>query len=99
MTSSSSRPTDARSRKRAAIAARVEPETQAVSLALPPLPVPGDPIAISGAGVPATGTPMHVGVPHLVVLMEPGSDLPALDVAALGPPLRRHPLLPEGANV
>jgi len=79
------------------IAARVEGET--VSLALPPLPLPGDPIAISGAGLPATGTPMHVGVPHLVVLTDARTDLSALDVATLGPPLRRHPLLPEGANV
>jgi diaminopimelate epimerase len=79
------------------IAARVNGET--VSLALPPLPAPGDPIAISGAGLPATGTPMHVGVPHLVVMIGAGGDLAALDVPTLGPPLRRHPLLPEGANV
>ena len=77
------------------IPARVEDET--VTLRLQRLPVPGDPIPIVGEGLPATGTPMHVGVPHLVVFV-PG-DLSDLPVARLGPPLRNHPLLPAGANV
>lgn len=77
------------------IGARVDGD--AVALALPPLMPPGDPIAISGAGLPAHGTPMHVGVPHLVVFVD--DDLDSVDVAGLGPSLRRHPLLPQGANV
>ncbi|MEP6767421.1 MAG: diaminopimelate epimerase [Acidobacteriota bacterium] len=89
----------------ATIAALVEQET--VSLALPPLPRPGDPLPLSAAGAPAgfprrpaaLGIPMHVGVPHLVVLLDDGEDLEALDVARLGPPLRRHPAMPDGANV
>jgi len=81
-----------------AIDAQVHEDGELVSLVLPPLLPPGEPIPISGAGLPATGIPMHVGVPHLVVMMD-GGDLSALDVARLGPPLRRHPLLPEGANV
>jgi len=81
-----------------AIDAQVHEDGELVSLVLPRLLPPGEPIPISGAGLPATGIPMHVGVPHLVVMMD-GGDLSALDVARLGPPLRRHPLLPEGANV
>jgi diaminopimelate epimerase len=87
----------------APIAARVDGD--AVSLALPPVPKPGDEVAISGDGLPATGTPMHVGVPHLVVFVEGAGDgggdrdFEALDVARLGAPLRRHPLMPQGANV
>jgi diaminopimelate epimerase len=77
------------------IPARVD--KQDVTLLLPPVPFPGDPVRISGDGLPATGTPMHVGVPHLVIFVE--SDLDALPVSTLGPPLRRHPLMPEGANV
>ena len=77
------------------IAARVRGHS--VSLSLPPLPRPGDPIPIAGSGLPPFATPMHVGVPHLVVVT--GGNLDTLDVAGLGPPLRRHPLMPEGANV
>src|ERR1700716_846868 len=77
------------------IAARVLGDS--VSLSLPPLPRPGDPIPITGSGLPSSATPMHVGGPPLVVVT--GGDLDTLDVAALGPPLRRHPLMPEGANV
>lgn len=40
-----------------------------------------------------------VGVPHLVVFTPDGVEVETLDVAALGPPLRRHPELPDGANV
>jgi diaminopimelate epimerase len=36
-------------------------------------------------------------VPHLVVFVR--GDLAALPIERVGPPLRRHPLLPEGANV
>ena len=85
----------------APIAARVDREgsgddESTVSLELPSVARPGDPIAISGAGLPATGIPALVGVPHLVVFVD---GLPSLDVARLGPPLRRHPQMPDGANV
>jgi diaminopimelate epimerase len=68
-----------------------------VTLRLPPLPLPGDPIRVEGEGLPPAGTPMHVGVPHLVLFVE--GDLETLPVSALGRALRRHPLMPEGANV
>src|SRR5713101_7089140 len=54
------------------VTARVEGET--VTLWLQPLPAPGDPIAISGDGLPARGTPMHVGVPHLVIFVSGDLD-------------------------
>lgn len=78
-----------------AIPARVE--DGAVTLLLPPLPFTGDPIAIEGEGLPRTGIPIHVGVPHLVVFVPGG--LETLPIARVAPTLRRHPLLPEGANV
>lgn len=77
------------------IPARLEEER--VTLTLPALTPPGDAVAISGEGLPATAIPMHVGVPHLVVFVE--GDLSSLPVERLGPPLRRHPLMPHGANV
>jgi diaminopimelate epimerase len=40
---------------------------------------------------------MKVGVPHLVVFVR--GDLAKLAIDRFGPPLRRHPALPEGANV
>ena len=52
----------------ALIPARVDGEL--VSLDLPPLPMPDDPLPIFGDGLPATGIPMHVGVPHLVVFVD-----------------------------
>ena len=79
------------------IPARIEEDR--VTLTLPALTPPGDPVAISGEGLPATATPMHVGVPHLVVIMDGEGDLSSLPVERLGPPLRRHPLMPHGANV
>jgi diaminopimelate epimerase len=86
------------------IAARVDGEL--VTLALPDVLAPSEPIALdlgesperySTAGLPPTGVPIHVGVPHLVVFVR--GDLAALPIERVGPPLRRHPLLPEGANV
>ena len=68
-----------------------------VTLDLPDIAAPADPIAISGRGASGQGIPDAVGVPHLVVFVEDGlADLP---IARVAPPLRRHPLLPEGANV
>jgi diaminopimelate epimerase len=77
------------------IEARVDGET--VTLALPAVPGPQDPIPISGRGLPPTAIPMKVGVPHLVVFVR--GDLGLLAIDRFGPPLRRHPALPEGANV
>jgi diaminopimelate epimerase len=70
---------------------------EAVTLELPRFQAPADPVPISGAGLPASGVPIDVGVPHLVVFVD--GWLEDLPVARLGPPLRRHPALPEGANV
>ena len=74
-------------------------EGEEVTLHLPALPLPGDPIAVEGEGLPPAGTPMHVGVPHLVLFIKGEGALEALDVDRLGPALRRHPLMPDGANV
>jgi diaminopimelate epimerase len=87
----------------ARIAAEVEGE--AVTLSLPEIPAPGEKVLLSpeepdryaADGLPQTGVIAHVGVPHLVILLT--GDLDALAVERLGPPLRRHPLLPHGANV
>jgi diaminopimelate epimerase len=77
------------------IETRLDGET--VTLSLPAVPAPLDPIPISGRGLPPTAIPMKVGVPHLVVFVR--GDLGLLAIDRFGPPLRRHPALPEGANV
>ncbi len=77
------------------VEARVDGER--VTLALPAVPAPQDPIPISGRGLPPTAIPMKVGVPHLVVFVR--GDLGKFAIDRFGPPLRRHPALPEGANV
>lgn len=85
------------------IAASVDGET--VTLALRDVLASSEPISLgledpqrcSTEGLPPTGIPIHVGVPHLVVFVR--EDLAALPIERVGPPLRRHPLLPEGANV
>ena len=63
------------------IAARVEGDL--VTLALPAVPAPQDPVPISGRGLPPTAIPMKVGVPHLVVFMR--GDLSQLPIERLGP--------------
>ena len=68
-----------------------------VTLNLPPLPPSGAPVRVSGDGLPPSAAPMCVGVPHLVVFVE--RDLAALPIDRVAPPLRRHPDLPDGANV
>jgi diaminopimelate epimerase len=68
-----------------------------VTLRLPAFALPGKPVPISGEGLPSTAVPIVVGVPHLVVFVS--GDLGALAVERLGPPLRRHPAMAEGANV
>jgi diaminopimelate epimerase len=85
------------------IVARVNGES--VTLSLRDVLAPSEPISLgledpqrySTEGLPPTGIPIHVGVPHLVVFVR--GDLAALPIERVGPPLRRHPLLPEGANV
>ena len=85
------------------IGARVDGAS--VTLALPDVLAPDEPIALdledpdryAMAGLPPGGIPIHIGVPHLVVFVR--GDLAALPIDQIGPPLRRHPLLPEGANV
>jgi diaminopimelate epimerase len=42
---------------------------------------------------------LAVGVPQLVVFTADGVEVETLELADLGPPLRRHPDLPDGANV
>ena len=79
----------------AVIAARVAGDH--VTLELPPVASPDDPVPIFGDGLPATGIPLRVGVPHLVVFVD--GDLEELDLKRLGPPLRSHSALPDGANV
>ncbi|HYR46663.1 MAG TPA: diaminopimelate epimerase [Thermoanaerobaculia bacterium] len=68
-----------------------------VMLKLPPFALPAEPVAISGEGLPPTGIPIEVGVPHLVIFVT--GDLEELPIKHLAPPLRRHPALPDGANV
>lgn len=76
------------------ISARVDGER--VTLSLPAVAAPQDPVPISGRGLPPTAIPMRVGVPHLVVFMR--GDLWNLAIERLGPPVRHHPAMPEGAN-
>lgn len=45
------------------------------------------------------GVAVTVGVPHLVIFTVRGVEVESVDVASLGPLLRRHPELPDGANV
>jgi diaminopimelate epimerase len=52
-----------------------------------------------GREVEPRAASLTVGVPHLVVFCAEDLEVETLDVAALGPALRRHPSLPEGANV
>jgi diaminopimelate epimerase len=79
----------------ALISARVDGEL--VTLDLPAVGTPENPLPIFGDGLPATGIPLQVGVPHLVVFVD--GDLEELNLKKLGPPLRSHSALPDGANV
>ena len=81
-----------------AIDAQVHEDGELVSLRLPPLLPPGEPIPISGAGLPPTGIPMHVGVPHLVVMMTAAISL-APDVAPRTAAAPASRCCREGANV
>jgi diaminopimelate epimerase len=68
-----------------------------VTLVLPELPPPSSDVRVWGDGLPPAGTPMPVGVPHLVVFVEEG--LANLPIERLAPPLRWHPDLAGGTNV
>ena len=73
-----------------------------VTIALPGDVRPGRTLPTLGLGggtIAAEAVEVLVGVPHLVVAVAEGVALAALDLARLGPPLRRHPEMPEGANV
>ncbi len=50
-------------------------------------------------GIAAEAVEVEVGVPHLVVAIPDAASLADLDLPSLGPPLRRHPEMPDGANV
>jgi diaminopimelate epimerase len=77
------------------IETRVDGES--VTLSLPTVAPPRDPVPISGRGLPPTAIPLEVGVPHLVVFLR--GDLGKLAIDRLAPPLRNHPAMPDGANV
>jgi diaminopimelate epimerase len=84
-----------------AIGATVRPDGN-VTLRLPePIALGGWVPTFDGEGrqVEPHAASLTVGVPHLVVFCAGGLEVETLDVGALGPPLRRHPSLPEGANV
>jgi diaminopimelate epimerase len=78
-----------------AIPARVQGEQ--VTLTLPTVAAPLDPVPISVRGLPPTAIPVRVGVPHLVVFVR--GDLGKFDIDRYGPPLRHHPAMGDGANV
>ena len=68
-----------------------------VTLNLPAVAAPMDPVPISVRGMPPTAIPVRVGVPHLVVFVR--GDLARFAIERYGPPLRHHPALTDGANV
>lgn len=82
-----------------AVGARVWADGR-VTLELPESVTPGRTLATGlGKGILcADAVEVSVGVPHLVVFLEDGADLEALDLRTFGPPLRHHPDMPEGAN-
>jgi diaminopimelate epimerase len=72
-------------------------EGEQVTLNLPAVAAPMDPVPISVRGLPPTAIPVRVGVPHLVVFVR--GDLGKFAIERYGPPLRHHPALADGANV
>ena len=68
-----------------------------VTLTLPAVAAPLDPVPISVRGLPPTAIPVRVGVPHLVVFVR--GDLAKFDIERYGPTLRHHPAMGDGANV
>jgi len=73
-----------------------------VTLLLPEAVRPGrtlPTLGLGGGAIAFDAREVLVGVPHLVVAVPDAVSLEALDLSLLGPPLRRHPEMPEGANV
>jgi len=76
---------------------RAEVDGSSVTLELPALEAPAQPVELAAAGVRWRGFRLAVGVPHLVLAVD---DLDSVDLGRVAPPLRRHPDLgPDGANV
>lgn len=67
------------------------PEPVAVGRAVPSLDA-------SGEALERDAFALLVGVPHVVAFLKDGVELDRMDLAVLGPALRRHPAMPEGAN-
>jgi diaminopimelate epimerase len=83
------------------VGARVAPDGR-VTLRLPEPARPGRTLTTLGLGEGRIGgeaVEVNVGVPHLVVPVTDVAALEGLELDRLGPPLRRHPEMPEGANV
>lgn len=83
------------------VGARVSPDRR-VTIALPEPVRPGrrlSTLGLGGGAIAADATEVQVGVPHLVVAVADNALLDTLDLGLLGPALRRHPEMPEGANV
>jgi len=73
-----------------------------VTLYLPEAVRPGrtlPTLGLGGGAIASDAREVLVGVPHLVVDVSDAASLEALDLSLLGPRLRRHPEMPEGANV
>ena len=60
------------------------------------VPQVGKPMALHVEGIQVEGTPVWMGNPHLVCLVE---DIAAVDVTCLGPQLEYHPKLSQRVNV
>ncbi|MGE5347459.1 MAG: diaminopimelate epimerase [Acidithiobacillales bacterium] len=83
------------------VGARVAPDGR-VTLTLPEPARRGrtlTTLGLGGGAIASEATEVNVGVPHLVVAVADVATLEALDLGLLGPPLRHHPEMPEGANV
>ena len=59
-------------------------------------PQVGRPLVLEVDGAPIVGTPVWMGNPHLICLVE---NVDRVDVVRLGPQLERHPQLPQRVNV
>ncbi len=82
------------------VGARVSPDGR-VTIALPEPVRPGrrlSTLGLGGRAIAADATEVQVGVPHLVVAVADAALLDTLDLGLLGPSLRRHPEMSEGAN-
>jgi diaminopimelate epimerase len=75
------------------------------SFELGTLPMQGDPSAtllaepFDAAGRTWKASAVSMGNPHIVLLLEPGEDLAALDVPHIGPQIEHDPRFPQRTNV